>query len=117
MDSRLRQLLKRTRDLLSKIGTRRKRPGRMAILSLGCFIAAYLSDWSYVFGAMCSWEQPWSWLSWHSTLGHVHAEEEMLGDTLQKTTGYLRIAALFIPTQLTEIPGARSPVSEKNPCH
>ena len=49
MDSRLRQLLKRTRDLLSKIGTRRKRPGRMAILSLGCFIAAYLSDWSYVF--------------------------------------------------------------------
>ena len=49
MDSRLRQLLKRTRDLLSKIGTRRKRPGRMAILSLGCVIAAYLSDWSYVF--------------------------------------------------------------------
>jgi len=49
LDSRLRQLLKRTRDLLSKIGTRRKRPGRMAILSLGCSIAAYLSDWSYVF--------------------------------------------------------------------
>ena len=49
MDSRLRQLLKRSRDLLSKIGTRKKRPGRMAILSLGCFIAAYLSGWSYVF--------------------------------------------------------------------
>ncbi len=49
MDSRLRQLLKRTRDLLNKIGKRRKRPGRMAILSVGCLIAAYLSDWSYVF--------------------------------------------------------------------
>ena len=49
MDSRLRQLLKRTRDLLTRIGTHKKRPGRMAILSVGCFIAAYLSDWSYVY--------------------------------------------------------------------
>src|SRR5215210_5287180 len=64
---------------------------------------------------MCSWEQPWFWLSWHSTLGHVRAEEETLGDTPQKTTGSLRTATLFIPTRFTEIPGARRPVSEKNP--
>jgi hypothetical protein len=49
LDLRLRQLLKRIRGFLSKMDARKSRPGRMAILSLGCLVAAYLSEWSYVF--------------------------------------------------------------------
>ena len=49
MDLRLRQLLERAKVFLSKMDMRKRRPGRMANLSLGCLVAAYLSDWSYVF--------------------------------------------------------------------
>jgi hypothetical protein len=49
VDSRLGQLLKRAIVLLSKTDLRKGRPGRMAILSLACLVAAFLSDWSLAF--------------------------------------------------------------------
>ena len=47
MDSRIRQLMKTLMRSSRNVDWRIRRPGRMAIISLGCLAAAFLSGWSY----------------------------------------------------------------------
>ena len=47
MDSRIKQLIKTVMRSSRNVDRRIRRPGRMAILSLGCLAAAFLSGWSY----------------------------------------------------------------------
>ncbi len=47
MDSRIRQLIKTVMRSSSNTDMRMRRPGRLAIISLGCLAAAFLSGWSY----------------------------------------------------------------------
>lgn len=61
MDSRIGQLIKRVMRYSSTIDMRVRRPVRMAIVSLDCLAAAFLSGWSYY--SLVLWEQRWSWPS------------------------------------------------------
>jgi hypothetical protein len=45
--SRIRQLTKTVMCYSRNVDMRIRRPGRLAIISLGCFAAALLSGWSY----------------------------------------------------------------------
>jgi hypothetical protein len=45
--SRIRQLIKTVMSYSSNMDMRIRRPGRLAIISLGCLAAAFLSGWSY----------------------------------------------------------------------
>ena len=47
MDSRIRQLMKTVMRSSRNADMRIRKPGRIAILSLGCLAAAFLSGWSY----------------------------------------------------------------------
>ena len=47
MYSRIRQLIKTVMSYSSNMDMRIRRPGRLAIISLGCLAAAFLSGWSY----------------------------------------------------------------------
>lgn len=47
MDSRIGQLIKRVMRYSGNMDMRVRRPWRMAIISLGCLAAAFLSGWSY----------------------------------------------------------------------
>ena len=47
MDSRIRQLIKKLMRSSKNVDWRFRRPGRLAIISLGCLAAAFLSGWSY----------------------------------------------------------------------
>lgn len=47
MDSRIRQIVRTAMRSSRNMDMRIRRPGRMAILSLGCLAAAFLSGWSY----------------------------------------------------------------------
>ena len=47
MDSRIRQLIKKLMRSSRNVDWRIRRPGRLAIISLGCLAAAFLSGWSY----------------------------------------------------------------------
>ena len=47
MDSRLKQLIKTVIRSSRNMDMRIRRPGRMAIISLGCLAAAFLSGWGY----------------------------------------------------------------------
>jgi hypothetical protein len=47
VDSRVRQLVKTAMRSSKNVDMRIRRPGRLAIISLGCLAAAFLSGWSY----------------------------------------------------------------------
>src|SRR5215217_9147870 len=47
MDSRIRQLMKTVMGSSRNVDMRIRKPGRIAIISLGCLAAAFLSGWSY----------------------------------------------------------------------
>ena len=47
MDSPIRQLIKTVMRASRSVDWRIRRPGRMAIISLGCLAATFLSGWSY----------------------------------------------------------------------
>ena len=47
MYSRIRQLIKTVMGSSRNVNMRIRRPGRLAIISLGCLAAAFLSGWSY----------------------------------------------------------------------
>ena len=47
MDSRVRQLIKKLMRSSRNVDWRIRRPVHLAIISLGCLAAAFLSGWSY----------------------------------------------------------------------
>ena len=47
MDSRIRQLIKKLMHSSRNVDWRIRRPVHLAIISLGCLAAAFLSGWSY----------------------------------------------------------------------
>ena len=47
MDSRIRRLIKTLMRSSRNVDLHISRPGRLAIISLGCLAAAFLSGWSY----------------------------------------------------------------------
>jgi hypothetical protein len=47
VDSRIRQLIKKLMRSSRNVDWHIRRPGRLAIISLGCLAAAFLSGWSY----------------------------------------------------------------------
>ena len=47
MDSRIRQLMKTVMRSSRNADMRIRKPGRIAIISLGCLVVAFLSGWSY----------------------------------------------------------------------